>query len=148
GVATMGGKWGIIDAEGTEVCAPRFDMLTGFSDGIASGTEQGCAVIVDRAGEVRWRGPQGASLLPPGRGRAWLHSGPIEGHHLLDTPSMEVIAERPDVVDAAIFANGRAPINVGGQKVYGQAKGGLWGFVDRSGQTVIEPQFLDTWGYE
>src|SRR5690606_5767235 len=54
GVATMGGKWGIIDAEGTEVCAPRFDMLTGFSDGIASGTEQGCAVIVDRAGEVRW----------------------------------------------------------------------------------------------
>src|SRR5690606_34597711 len=91
GVATMGGKWGIIDAEGTEVCAPRFDMLTGFSDGIASGTEQGCAVIVDRAGEVRWRGPQGASLLPPWRGRAWLHSGPIEGHHLLDTPSMEVI---------------------------------------------------------
>jgi hypothetical protein len=55
----------------------------------------------------------------------------------------KIIAARFDLVHS--FSNGYAAFNVGGNKEpmgeYWYWKGGLWGFINKKGLTVIEPKF-------
>jgi hypothetical protein len=53
---------------------------------------------------------------------------------------------------ASIFNNGLAAFNIGGQlrKIddeHSSWQGGLWGFIDRNGQTVIEPKFTNVYDF-
>jgi predicted DNA-binding WGR domain protein len=135
--------WGLIDTDGKFVVEPKYDWALPMSDGLAAVYTRDAfphVEYVDRTGKVVCvaQGPDGKPLTALGMGIPW------RGH-----------AE-----EAREFHEGLAPFRVGAQEIHrsfqGKAdltmhgfyfEGGKWGFIDKTGKVVIQPQFDYAFGF-
>ena len=121
----VGGRYGFIDRTGEFVVAPTFLWGADFSDGMAR-------VVVDGPCRLGYRGPCGGSVI----------IGDAAGRE--DVPHCKVtFVDRYGSVlegrfdEAKDFSEGLAPVR----------KGDKWGYIDKSGRTVIGPRFDDAWPF-
>ena len=124
----QGGKWGFIDRSGRLVVPARFDRLGGcirrvFDVDLAPVVLDGQWVYIDRAGKVVVRVPGKAS-----GGSGWRHRRP------------RAEPAGPEVHHCGPFSGGLAVIGVGTIRM-GDVGRITYGFIDRTGRTVIEPTF-------
>ncbi len=138
-----GGERGYIDRDGKVVIAPRFLEARSFSEGVAwvrdgLGGKWG---LIDRTGkyliEPRFRiepssFSEGLSPVWEWEDGAWSTEESVERFIYVDTSGATVIPGR--FRGAGAFSEGLAPV----------VKDGKLGFIDRSGQMTIAPQF--EWG--
>lgn len=126
--ASVGGKWGYIDARGEWVINPQFEAAWGFASGLAPVQVGERVGYIDRKGRFRVN-PQ------YGRGRPFHHGLAIvssveEGRYgAIDTEGRVVIKPEFGYVDD--FSEDLAAVST---------RAG-WGFIDRTGKIVIPPAF-------
>ena len=113
-----GNRWGYIDQTGAVVIEPRFNAAEPFSEGLAVVRGEAGLGYIDQTGAwvIEPRSDY-ASSFSEGLAAVWLDSDQLESGHIARTVALAV-PPRPV---------------------------GKWGYVDRSGSFVIEPQF-DTAG--
>lgn len=127
-------KWGFIDKNGLLVIKAQFDDVGPFSEGMAAVNQKGKWGYIDRSGEL---------LIPAIYKSAWaFHEGfarvlPFDGPDHFITPEGKIMAgEKWAAADD--FSNGRARVLVGN----------LFGYIDTSGQLVIQPIYTRGWNFE
>lgn len=161
------GKWGYVDATGEVVIQPQFDFADGFSDGLAAVEQGGRVGYIDKTGEFVIRphltGPWGSFC----EGLAPVQ---VDGKWGFMDQTGDIVIE-PQYSDVRNFSEGLAAvegkdgwdyIDRTGKTVLklssgpvGEFNGGLapawepaegtllgeYGFIDKTGQFVIAPQF-------
>jgi len=123
-VVRQNGQYGFIDPSGTLVIPPTLAAAGPFSEGLAPVRPDSLWGFIDRAGtmivEPQFRlSPTVTDHLPSTDSLA----GPAD-----DSPPSAVV---PSVRLTSYFSENRARIR----------RNGRWGYIDRTGQTVIPPQF-------
>lgn len=116
------GKWGFIDARGRVVIAPKYIRASDFSEGLAY------AVLphgTNRHGQKAFVNIDGEIMIGPGP--------PREGYSRYDDWVKEFRSGRDAEWTYSDFHSGLARFLDDGS--------GLWGYVDKSGKLVINPQF-------
>ena len=127
-------KWGFIDKTGKLVISAQFDDVGPFSEGLAAVNQNGKWGYIDRSGEV---------VIHITYKSAWaFHEGfarvlPFDGpDHFINTAGKILEGENWSAADD--FSNGRARVLVGH----------LFGYIDTSGQLVIQPIYKRGWNFE
>jgi hypothetical protein len=124
-----GGIWGAIDGSGAMVIDPQYENAFYFSEGLAYVRTGAGPAFIDATGEVvipshpEW---QGAREFSEGWAGVYLK----EGCGFIDV-SGELVLWLPEATDVGCFSEGVARVRVGGS----------YGYVDRSGDFEIDPQF-------
>ena len=127
-------KWGFIDKAGKLVIAAEFDDVGPFSEGLAAVNQNGKWGYIDRTGQV---------VIPINYKSAWaFHEGfarvlPFDGpDHFITKHGTILSGENWSAADD--FSNGRARVMVGN----------LFGYVDTSGQLLIQPIYSRGWNFD
>ena len=126
-----GGKFGFIDRSGTVVVAPRYDAVGDESEGLIRVTVGAKSGYIDRSGRLVIA-PEYDSAGDFRDGRAVVR---IESQYSLIDPSGKRIADLPYRV-LGEFHQGLLRVQKTGRPT-------AYGFVDRDGRVVIEPQFVN-----
>ncbi|MGA9813335.1 MAG: WG repeat-containing protein, partial [Terriglobales bacterium] len=127
------GKYGFIDASSHLVIAADFDLVWGFSEGLASAWRNEEAGYIDESGNF---------VIPPqfqyasafSEGLAGVESGDKWGY--VNQRGSLVIP--PRYRQSQAFSEGLASV---------QTATGLWGFVDEDGVETITPRFTLAWSF-
>jgi hypothetical protein len=120
---------GFIDTDGRIIGSPTFGFTTPFSDGLAAAQfADGATGFINRDGKLVIIGVLSFSGFSDGVAPALRHPGG-ETTGFIDTQGKWVI--EPQFEAAEGFANGLAPVKVGGR----------WGYISHNGKFVINPQF-------
>ena len=151
-------KWGFIDKTGQMVIPPQFDFVGSFSEGLAVARINNIGTgFIDKSGKY---------VIPPifseaddfSEGLAavkvndtWLFIGKMDKREnvislkdiLSNNPLLKVDADimllfaanKLDLDEAQSFHEGLAAVMIDGK----------WGFMDKTGKIVIDPQFVNTW---
>ena len=152
-------KWGFIDKDGIWVIEPRFEIATAFEEGLAgvvSGSRWG---FINKQGEIvipfeyekASSFSEGLAVVAKNEHYQYIdHLGNVilDGAFTYASPFAEGLA----VVEWGNkkgFINDRGHIVISGNQIAGLYSEGMaairiqskWGFMDRSGQTSIEPKF-------
>jgi hypothetical protein len=166
-VQTVSNKWGFMDRSGQVVIAPRYYNVTKLKNGLAAvyiGERDAYGIVPDKR---KWKfidktGKLAFNLhVDDTNGFSENLAGvEVDGKWgVIDQSGRFIINPRFDRIDS--FHEGLAPANMGGkkseyhvprvnpfekyspkrQRLGGIFKGGQWGFIDRTGNMVIEPQF-------
>ena len=161
-------KWGFIDRAGKLVIEPKYDEVFPFSDGLALVKEGERYAFIDTLGRVRHAFDTTVHSVTPfafGRALLWVSTRIGKRYGFLDTagtwvipPTYESASSFSDslaVVDnqSYVDVNGKS-VTIPGERVRsGSFSGGLapvllerkgrWGYMDRTGKLVIEPDFYD-----
>ena len=144
-------RWGYIDKKGRYVIQPKYSRAGYFSEGLAKVENNNIIGYIDPSGELKipltfenraWR------ALPFSEGLAAVWVGKLWGYI---NKKGEWVA-KPQFHDASSFSEGRARIMIGGEWV---PKNNIWfsdrdstnpclyGFIDKTGKTVIEPKYRE-----
>lgn len=129
-------KWGFISTDGTIVIAPRFNGPSEFSGGLAP-VEEG-----ERFSNKGYINTKGEYAIPPRFRKAWGFSEGLarteaeRGQMQFITPSGEVAFTVEQGAWSGEFAEGLVNVCKGKSMTTGQ-----WGYMDRSGNWVIGPEF-------
>lgn len=120
----VSGKWGFVDRTGATVIEPKYDMETYFSDGVAvvmSGLNVEAAAQAVPAG--------GTVVVPAGPdGIRW---------EVIDTSGKTLaVLPRGRSYESSHFTEGLARFSD-----WGRGKGGVYGYMDKTGRVVIEARF-------
>ena len=126
------GKFGYVDEEGNTVIAPRFDFASYFVEGLA------CVGIGDKYGFIDKTGKEVVAIKYDWtgvfqEGLAWVGNGSDYGF-VDKTGAMAIPME---FRGAREFFNGFAAVRMDDQYPH------KWGFINKSGKTVIPPSFDD-----
>ncbi len=141
GLLTIGGKWGVLDVDGAMIVKPTFDAFVGYSNGLCAVQKGGRTQVIDVRGKAVWKPKAGIFVGPFREDRAWAWDGTTADQlRRVVSDAFEWLGE-PVFSDSGVFSEGLCAVNVGGERSEGELIGGLWGFVDRDGSIVIEPQF-------
>lgn len=140
-------RWGYMDLHGDLAIQPQFEDARDFSEGLAAVSVTQQYPRWDRFADWGFIDKTGHFVLPPQfddagsfhEGLAWA-SRWEKGHGkrlgYIDASGQWAIS-RPGLVAAGDFAEGLAPAAV----LHGQSREENWGFIDRTGEWVIQPQF-------
>jgi hypothetical protein len=136
-----GGKWGYIDKRGRLVIDAEFESAAPFSEGLAAvGVGRNRYGYIDTAGKFvieprpfMWAGPfrDGRAAIRGGELRGSFY---YKGFGYMDKTGQVVIAE--ELGYANDFCNGLA-----GARRSPSVSEREWGYIDRAGNWVVEPQF-------
>lgn len=110
------GKWGYIDKTGKFVIDPKFDGTYAFNDGYGIVNLDGDYVYIDKNGE--------AKIFFPNQHFYYLGSSNID----IEEPYSNWILE---------FSEGLAAVGI-----LDKDKNRKWGYIDKTGEFVIEPKFI------
>ena len=152
---TVVGNWGFIDTSGKIVINTTFTSVLGFQGGIAvvqmgqlgKGARFG---IIDKEGRYLLPLQAEYALIPCDDGLIQALNGPakngimdktgnwlVQPRYSFTRPFREDVAAVEWPSDMEAFRNGSEP----------DSRSGKWGFVDKSGQTVIDHQFDCAWSF-
>lgn len=138
-----GRRHGIIDKNGKYAVSPRFSDALGFTEGLTAVEADGKWGFVNRTGQFVIA-PQFEYVTSFGAGLAAAKKGGKFG--FIDRTGKWIVAPRFDVVTTTP-QRGPIPVNIGG-KSSGDllqepwlSHGGKWGYVDRTGEWIVRPQF-------
>ena len=149
----IGGKWGFIDRQGSYVVNPQFANALPFSEGLAAvssvdWTGIGKWGFIDRQGSYVVN-PQFAHVCSFSEGLAVVWTGDKLG--FIDRQGRYVIEPQFDDIDSRLSGSSESALAVefsGDWADIGFSEGlaavrigDKWGFIDRQGTYVIEPQF-------
>lgn len=129
-------KWGFIDKEGKYVINPQFKEACLFSDGLA--------LVQAQDGKYGYISEDGKFTINPTYKSATIFSEDLafvtleNGFPTCIDKTGEVKFELKDVEEAAAFRDGFAAVKVKDK----------WGYIDKSGKVVINPQFDDVSDFE
>jgi len=125
------GKWGLVDETGKIICKPQFDYMGKFTEGIAPIEKHGKWGYIDKIGNIIIK-PQFAHVGYFSDGLAPVQKikfpGHLGGHYFVKFCSMVLNMtekEKPNEELKDYF-------------------GGKWGYIDKTGNYVIKPQFNST----
>ena len=124
-------KVGFIDKAGQQVIPPRYDDADLFSEGLAAVTIAGKRGYIDRSGKVvippqfESAGPFSEGLAP-----AFTDSEGKQGGYIDKSGQLVIKGEEFD--EARNFSEGLAAV---------RGKNNKYGFIDKTGKFVIQPQF-------
>ena len=136
------GKYGFIDAKGKIVISPQFDYVKDFSESIAA---------FNLGGSVQNSGSLSVifnDIMITVYGGKWGFINEV-GNYVVN----------PQFDDVQSFSEGLATVSVGGSPItfggsqipatIGGVEGSKWGFIDKKGNYIVNPQFDDVWtGFE
>lgn len=126
--------WGYINKNGKFVIKPKFDSLYDFHDGLARFSIEGEGHgYVNRDGKIIIEELESADDFSGG----WAFIRTKEKSGFINTKGEFIFDASDYSIDTAEISEGLAPIG----------KKGKWGYVDMSGNIVIEPQFEDAKGF-
>jgi hypothetical protein len=131
--------WGFIDAVGTVVIEPRFERAWPFSEGLALVRSEGRYGYVDSAG---------AFTIPAQFSDAWFFSGglaPVErdGQWVyIDATGQTAVEPAYRIESSFLEEDGKPEPPLGRTRV-----GEMYGYVNTSGDMVIEPQYNQAWNF-
>lgn len=137
GTHFIGGKYGYVDRTGRETIPPRFDWATAFHEGLAAvkvDEKWGC---IDQTGEFRIQ-PRYDSLSGFREGLAIFADGGRRGY--MDHWG-KVVVELKDMAPGSLFGEGLAAVVVSRPTGEGESSAELYGYINRTGQIVIQPRF-------
>lgn len=132
-------KEGFIDNSEKIVIEPQFDEVNDFSEGLAAVVINGKSGFIDKTGKIVIE-PQFDYVGYFKEGRAYVEIGNYFDHtHGYIDKTGKFVPENTNTSEESefyysSFSDGLAAI----------LKDGMWGFVDETGNMVIEPQFPDT----
>ncbi|WP_097026701.1 WG repeat-containing protein [Clostridium peptidivorans] len=167
-VVEINGKSGVINESNNFVIEPKYETITGFSEGLAQVVDNGVFKVIDEEGKVLT--PKGYSYIGSySEGRAVFYDKNREGKLLygyLDTSGGEVIPLKYE--SASNFKEGKAVVKIrdnqyamidlngnilkiynyafvgdlgDGLLAFQESTGGNFGYIDESGKIVIVPQY-------
>jgi hypothetical protein len=128
------GKWGILNANGASLVAPRYDNLMRFNFGLIGASLDNKFGYIDKKGNVvvPFKYESGSVFLD--NGLAIVVANKKTG--CIDTKGNEVIPFAFDGIKK--FNKWPAPAK----------KNDKWGYIDHQGKTVIEFQYQDAWDFQ
>ncbi len=135
GTHFIGGKYGFINRSGKEVIEPRFDKANSFSEGLATVQVDGKWGYINTAGEFRIQ----PRFEHAGSFRDGLATFVGNGKRGFIDRGGDVSIESPP--SHGYFSEGLAGVSVKSASSEGTPQETLWGFMDKTGRIVIEPQF-------
>jgi WG containing repeat len=128
------GLWGFVDRTGKVVIRHQYVAVRRFSEGLAPACKLEECGAIDATGATRI--PFIYSALSPFTDGIALARRPSGKKVFIDSSGRALGQASPsgdEYEDAKVFRNGVAAVK----------RGGLWGFIDRSGRMTVPPQFLD-----
>jgi hypothetical protein len=134
---SSGGKWGFIDTSGRRVVEPQFYSCAGFSEGLAAVCAGGEWGFVDKSARVVIE-PRYDAVCPFSEGVAVAHAG--DESLLIDRAGRVILSRGADEGHLSVFEDARFSE---GLAVAYDSRREKCGYVDRSGEFVIEPRFED-----
>lgn len=130
----INGKWGFIDNTGMMIIEPQFGkVLRPFNCGIAIVVLRNQICAIDSIGNILWElGDYKLTSWTP-----WFEDDLAvmwdgKGKYTYIDTNGKTIMEIPGATSAGSFSEGLAAIEVNG----------LWGYINKTGEFVIEPMFL------
>ena len=158
-------KWGYIDQSGKYIIAPRYNYASNFTSGLATVSETHFvhAKLIDITGQIIINDVSLSTTFQDDIGL--VRSAPDFLCYYIDKSGKKLIAE--GFVFARLFHDGLAAVFIGDKvgsykerefplrttmDVFGHFGvsarfDGKWGFINRSGEIVIHPQYDDIWGH-
>lgn len=174
-VVEVRGKSGVINESNNFIVEPKYETITGFSEGLAQVVDNGVFKVIDEEGKILT--PKGYSYIGSyNEGRAIFYDMNAEGKVLygyLDTRGQEVIPLKYE--SASDFKEGKAVVKIrdnqyalidvngdilktynyafvgdlgDGLLAFKESTGGDFGFIDESGNIVIVPQYTGVQAFE
>lgn len=174
-VVEINGKSGVINESNNFVIEPKYETITGFSEGLAQVVDNGVFKVIDEGGKVLT--PKGYSYIGSySEGRAVFYDKNREGKFLygyLDEKGQEIIPLRYE--SAGSFNNGKAVVKIrdnqyamidlngnilkiynyafvgdlgDGLLAFQESTGGNFGYINESGKIVIVPQYAGAQAFE
>lgn len=123
-------KYGYIALNGTEIVSPSFENAEGFSEGVAHVYDGNDWMYIDSQGRrISWLNDGGDGSFAEGVARTYVdrtHALLLLNGTIIEVPNVDWLS--------AYCRNGRVEFSVKGR----------YGFVDRLGQVVIQPQYEET----
>lgn len=142
--AMQNGQWGLLNRQGEWIVKPQFTQLVSHDNGLfgymkdLTPTEQEAGFITG-AGQTIWKTTKGhAGAFSEDLAPVWATGadGSVQGVGFIRPDGSEAF-KLPGATYAGNFANGLAPAT----------KDGKQGFVDKTGQWVIEPKYDWVWPF-
>jgi len=158
-VIKVDNKWGYIDKTGKYIIEPRFVTAWNFSEGLAIAELGGKLGYIDRTGEFVIK-PQFAAAWHFSEGLAAVKCSeprkPSEFDRLFAELQAEVERQRrapregqpvPDGTETAEPSGSTYPASDGTAHDIPDMPTGRWGYIDKVGEFVVNPQFHDARGF-